>query len=489
MDGPAPNFFGLKVLWCVFSAVGVAAAYLAFRYGFRRRVALIGAVACVFSFHLQVIAASLNSETPYLALVMLIALGTLRFLDRPGIALGMALGVLHGLANLVRAEHTLLLVLLVLWCLWRWRRALTPGAKTGRVAVLASCAAFLATCLPWSIHATRANVRYNTQTTFRPDWDRAVPPWSADGRAFFESLPAFCKREVAAYLAHEAGLRSLDLVTEAHARRILLDAFGYIPEPVRSFTLVSSQGPLSFAVANHPDAGGGFSRAALIGPFHADGPINLALPPHLRLYNHGWSVGLGFITADPRTWLINVGRKLSNFAGGVEFGLTSFNFAIGRAGERRPIDLLTHAPGSAIAWRLGVAALILTGAIACVAGRRGTIWLIIIASKVAVTVLFYGYARQAVSILPAFALLAAAGVETLVEPLTRDSPRAARRFTVVAFAAALAMLAAETAHFFREDVGVVTGAIRPAPQWGPDAWVSYDRLLIEFRPPAPGATP
>ncbi len=505
--GAGLSYAAIKVLWCAMSAGACGVAYLAFAYAFPRRVALIASAWCVFSFALGVAATSLNNETPYLLLVCLIVLGTLCLADRPRLWLAATLGVLHGLANLTRPEHTLLLAMLTAYLAWRWvrdaglrtedsgpsshwsRRPLFPARAI--VVLLVVGFAFVLTCLPWSVHATRANVRYNRPTTvpFRPDYAAMKPPWEADARAFFDSLPEFCRRWVGAYLYTEVNRRAYDRVTAERLRSILLEDFGYIPEPVRAFTLVSSAGPINFALANHPGAHGEFSKIALDARFSPDPDIALSLPSHLRLYNRGGSVGLGYLAGDPGAAARNAGLKAQNFWSGVTLGLTAGNLPYGRVGERRPVDMITQAPGAGPWWRAAVSAVILAGVVVAARCRRGGVWMIVILYKVAVTLLFFGYARQAVSILPAFALMGALAIDaSLTGLIRRGVPR--RAPSVAGLVVLFSLAAADLSVLFSRAAPRIEGPARPAPRWGQGSFESVGTIKIEHAAAArPGGAP
>lgn len=475
-------FTGLKVLWCVLSAAACGAASLAIARTLGRRAAVIAGVWLVFSFALDVLAISLNTETPYLLLLSLLVLGTLRMATRPGLVLACGLGMLHGLASLTRAEHPLLAAMLCAYLVLRWRpwssgRVPEAGWARGAAAIGVMGAVCLAACLPWSIHATRANIRYNTTVAFRPDYNAMTPPWSADARAMFDALPEFSKRWLGAYLYTMARERGFDEVTAERLRALLLEDFGYIPEPVRTTTLVASSGPLAFALASHPGAGGGFSKAGLDARFGPDPAIELALPTHLRLYNRGWEVGWEQIRRDPGAWARNAGLKVLNFWSGVTLGLTSRNVPLGRAGERRPVDMVTHLPGTGAWWRALVTALVLAGVATAMARRRGGIWLVVIAYKVIVTVLFFGYARQGASILPAFLAFGALTIDAGAGVLDRAGWRraAARAGALVV----LALAAVDASVLVSGGVVRPIGPVRGAPAWGPGAFECVERITIE----------
>jgi hypothetical protein len=116
------------------------------------------------------------------------------------------------------------------------------------------------------------------------------------------------------------------------------------------------------------------------------------------------------------------------------------------------------------------------------ARRRGAAWLIVIAYKLAVTVIFYGYARQAVSIAPAFAVFTAVAIDALLARWVR-SPRVGASLGV---AAVLALLVGDSARYLappRFDVRTrgMNAKIEPAREWGADAFESSSALELTPR--------
>lgn len=486
------DFTPAKVIWCAVSALGCSLAYLALAVTFTRRAALIAAGVCAFSFASYVQATSLNGEALYTTLLMLIVLGTLWLAERPGWLLAAAVGVLHGLASLVRAEHPLLLGLLGLYLLWRWwgngvlspARPRTLGRPAGMLAVVG--AAFFLVCLPWAVRGTRATERYNTVQTVPLDMDHAYPPWTADAKAFIESLPAFARVENFNYLVHLSQIERLDEVTAADARRMLVEEFGVVPEPLRTPTFLSSQGGMSFALANHPLAAGGFSKAGLAVPGMPDPPINYAIPTHTALHNHGLSIGLGYVQEDPARWLRLVAAKLAIFGQGATQGVGAWNWPLGRDGVRRAVDQFTAAGPVAVYWRAGLGVLFVLGLVIAGVTRRGGIWVLIIASKVIVAVLYYGYARQAASTLPAFAIFAALPIDAALAAVERRW-RGAREVQIAAAVGIAGALLATDVRAFRAGTTLhITGAVAADERWGGEAFVSFQDFLLRIEPGAPG---
>lgn len=438
-DGPPWNLLAMKVVWSVAGAAACALAYLCFVASANRRTALLAAAMCVFSFGLTVTSTSLNNEGLYTPLLMLIVWLTLRLAARPAWWLVVIAGLLNGVATLLRAEHSLLLLLMTAYLLWRWRRETPawgrgfPKHGRGALAVVAMIGVSIAPCLPWSVAGNRAIAKLNTDAPAIP-YSRSPIPWSEDARAFLETLPGFTREATFVQMTRETQQAGGVQVTADGMRELLKRNYGYIPEPLHTPVFVSNQGPLSFALANHPDSDGGFSKAALALPGVDNPQLFIAAPQHLKLLNHGYAVGMEYITHDVGGWLRLVGKKLSRFADGVALGFGGRNWPIGRAGVRRPVDIITPQRGQAVVWRVAFLLLIAVGAGIAAWRRTGGVWMVVIAYKLAVTVLFYGYARQAVSVLPAFFFFAALPIDALLARIERWKPTAARRQAQIACA-------------------------------------------------------
>ena len=505
--GAARDYTGAKVLWCLISALACAGTFLIGARAFTPRVGLLAAGLQAVSWQQYLLATSLNTEALYALLIVLVLAGTWQLRRRPRAGLALALGVVHGLAILVRIEHLLLLLLLVLDGLIRAAGArdgdsvdLEPGqGAAGAAAVpsagvparaggalarrlglqLAVVIPALLVCVPASIEQTRAARLYNTVARRPPAFDRVPVSWAPDARTFLDQVPAFARPRTFAYLSRLAEQRGITELTAPVARQLWHDEFGDLPEPLRTPVFVSGQGPLNFALANHPDAHGGFSKAALENRFLSSDPkLTLSVPPHLRLYNHGYAVGLGFIRSDPGVWLRAVGRKLWFFAQGTSLGVTAYNLPLGRFGERRPCDLMTPFPGQGWLWECLSIGLIVAGAAMARRRAAGGLCLLILLYKLLVTVAFFGYARQAASIGPVLALLAAVALDALIEKIglaARPRWLVAMWISLVALAVAIDLHAARHPPAFD-----IHGPLRATPEWGESSFSSNAR--IELRP-------
>ena len=429
-DPSSSDWTQYKVVWCLFSALTCSLLYLAALRTVGPIVALLAAVWFAFAYHASALATSLNGEVVYSLLVVAIVLvGTIR---PPALAkrslLVVALGLLHGAATLTRAEHPLLMLMMLASAALlpsRDQGDAVPSARARLLSALGVAFIAAAVCMPWAISGARAAARLNTTLVVPMNYDQFVPPWTDDARAYLDTLPAFVRPDNAAYLSALATQRGESVIDSERVRRYFLDEFGWIPTPLSTRPRVSSQGPLCFALANHPDSGGGFSRAALDDRFAPDPNLTFSLPSHLRLFNEGYAVGLETIRADPSGWISLLGRKMLRFEAGLTGGLGVTDAPIGRELVRWPVDLAARpmSPAAwstrpwldsvrvdALWWRVPILLLMFVGAARLLPSRRAAPWLLILASKVVVTLAFYGYVRQGASILPVTSILIAAGV-------------------------------------------------------------------------------
>jgi len=502
LDGPFTPF---KIWWCGLSAIACALSYLAFRCSFDRRISAIGAGLCVFSFGSYITATSLNNETLYTFLISIIALLTFKWLAHPRWWIAAALGLAHGLAMLVRAEHLLLLIMSIgymsLPIVSRVARSsaspLMANSQSAAAGLATIVVVAIATCLPWSIRGSLATQRFNAVSAEAPDYDRVQPRWTPEARAMIESLPAFARQGNFQFITYLASQARKSTVTVEDVNAFFNHRFGYVPEPLPSWTLLSLKGPLDFALANDPRSGGEFSKIALATRDDPDPSVSFGRPDHLRIINHGYEVGFNSIRSDIPAWLNLVGLKLIHFMDGVTLGFTAHNAPVGREGLRRPIDLMTTPPEQsqpigrrvvAWSWRFIVVGLLATGLALSAIRRTGGFWMTIILSKLVVTILFYGYARQAVSILPAFFIFVGVALDWMIAragwPGHHDwRPRIG---TLACLAAALAMdFHAAIQHTRYAPAESVT----PAPQWGAGAFESYKSIHLRAAGSATNASP
>jgi hypothetical protein len=509
----------------VFAGLGSAAAGLAVLVAapiFGPAVAVAAGLMAATSFGLHVQSTSLNGETPYTLLLMSILLSTAAVGRRPSAVRLLLTGFLNGLAVLFRPEHTAFFLLSLAGIVAR------PGGRSCSAfarQLLLLMVGFLALPLPWSIRSHRAIQRFNTiANTPAPDFASTRPPWSPAAAQRILDLPAFARDGNFGYITHLAARAGLSQVDTP-----FVDAFfaemGYTPRPLSPYCFISLQGALCFALANNAHADGGFSTRLLdvvLGAPAPEGHVSVndfafGNPRHLRLVQHGWSIGLDYLLHHPLDALGLAGRKLAIFASGLGGGFSPANLPLGLSGQRRPVDQFAVPAGLsdarsmiALAFTLCLLALALLGAGACLRRRTGGMLLLVIAVKLVVALAFFGYARQAVSILPVFYILVALGAERLFAAIRTGhrappalprsagddtfsggeevcaggtSPRAAHeeaaaparrpRFGVAGVILVLSGLAGLGLR-----PPLVDGRITPAPRWGEGAFESNQLLTL-----------
>jgi hypothetical protein len=403
------------------------------------------------------------------------------------------LGLLHGAAMLLRPEHPLLLAMWAAWIVlarpprqpdmapaeeiasntWAWRsRILASGAMVALALVV---------CLPWTTRAMLSVRRFNTVELDAVRFNLAPVLWSEDAKAALNALPAFARPGNFRFICDWAQRERLQQVTAVDVDRFFNGFLGHTPTRLSPIVLVSNQGPFSFALANHPKSDGGFSREALEHPLIGGDPkFEFAFPPHNRIFNDGWRVGWEHIVSDPGAWFGLVGQKLQRFANGLSMGFGAANLPLGRDGVRHRVDILT-VPGTAKQiWQVGWITAVAVGIVLYVVRRmRAGLWLLIIVNKIIITVLFYGYARQAASIAPAFFVLIAIAVDSILLLIDRRWPGWLQCQRGVAIGICVIMLALDIVLARGEEKDrIVIGPVDQRPDLGPGAFASYGEIEI-----------
>lgn len=432
-NGERSGFLAVRALWVVMGALAAPLMFLAARPSFGERVAGVAAGALALLHGSLALALSPGSEAP--ALLLLLA-GLLALVRAPGPAGAAVFGALGGLACLFRVELVVAVALLLTWLAWRCRR---PQPVLGALAGLALA------LLPWHLQAWGALARANHELAPGP----TLPPemradWSPEAAAWRERLPGFARATAAGFVEATVRHRGRSRVEPADTL-VLEEAFGATPRPLPRFPFVSLYGPLNFALANRPGSDGGFSPGLLeqlppLRPAPEAYPpalvaglpppqLALAYPPHLRLVNDGYALGLAALQADPSASLRLLGAKLAWSWRGVATGLGATDLPLGLSGTRRAVDLfVADDTALALAWRLGLAALAVAGLLAARGlGKRAALlpWLALGAGPAAAALAFFGYARLGALALPVFALLWALALERWLWPrLAAHGPRA-----------------------------------------------------------------
>ena len=479
-------FTAAKALWCAMSAATAAATYLVLARFFTRRAGLFAALILALSFLAGVAATTLNNETPYALLLVLIGGATLAWCRRATVLLSIALGAMHAAAMLLRAEHALLVVLCA--------GGMVVGAREqglARIAIQSTwiVATGVLALLPWTLRSNAAVERYNTVSAPVP-YDSMWPEWRDDAIAEYEKLPAFVRTGNFATLNTFVRRNQLREVDAAAIRRYFDETWSYVPGPLPTWSLVSFKGPLDFALANDPRSEGGFSRAPLADKYDQNPPFSFARPTHAEMLADGYAIGWRKLSEDPAGARALITEKLLRFTDGATLGLFASNWPYDRTGElvRQPVDLAVPARGSAVVWKALVLALVALGTIVALFRRGGWILVAILVYRLAIVAAFYGYARHAASIAPILAALAALGIDALLLGFVRVLPFGTaclgRLFVAIAapVVAALlllfALLSALSPPTWTTRTASADGRIELTPEWGEGAFTSNDRLRL-----------
>ena len=485
------SFLPIKLGLALIGALNCVLAFALGRLSFGNRIGFAAGMLSAVSFGLLVQSASVNSETPYTFLLLISLLLTQRFAANRSVGWAALLGLAHGLAAMLRAEHTLFFLLSMIYIANRSIRV--AGLKRSIPPFFALLGVFILVPVFWSIRSYSAIQRFNTVDTEPMPYARAAVPWRDDARDFIESLPGFARGPNARHIEFQAEQEHRPVIDRAFVDAYF-ERMGYVPAPLSPYTFISNQGAFSFALANNQFAQGGFSsllldegseRRAATGQVSAN-DFYFANPRHLNLYEHGYRIGLHYLIQNPGNALRLIGKKLNNFLAGLAGGLTSWNFPLGPSGERLPVDqfvvswqTISSRPGLLVAWRLFIVVLIGAGLIECAARRTGGLFALVLLYKLLITMAFYGYAREAVSILPVVYILVALGFYRLLPKWAKSSP-ALRRVTPAM--TGLFVVTALTVGIWDASRGwayQIHGSGDATPQWGPGAFESSQRIEIQ----------
>jgi hypothetical protein len=415
-DGDPATAWRVRAVFLLIGASIAPLAFLAVRRTHGGRVALFTASFCALATNLWLCAAGPHSESLYLAGFLLSLLDQDGLRTRPAALTALRWGCLHGLLCLLRAEHALCFVSLVLLLV------VQRAPRCGRTALLATLAA-AAAVLPWQVHAASLVERYNATGTAAPAPGERLPPgalrWHDDALARVRALPAFQQQPVFWFVndtvrargGAAVGASDLGVVEEAYGE-------GTWPEPIRS-GFVAIYGGLNFFLGNSPEAAGGFSNEALLRPPPLHGgaeryppglanvlprELTLSYPPHLAAVNHGYRLGLDWLADHPSAALSLAWRKLVHFARGALTGLGGYAVPMGLSGTRARVDFVTADGPIATAWRSCLLILALLGLASAVRQPGSWPWLLWAFTKIATALCFFGYARQGALCVPVVAL-------------------------------------------------------------------------------------
>lgn len=208
----------------------------------------------------------------------------------------------------------------------------------------------------------------------------------------------------------------------AHRRRFALVALGWVlmvtPWTIRNavrleavnekhsadlptFVPLTLYGPINLALANNPMADGSFSRAWLSSQAQNPG-LDLRDPQHVEFLRHGDRMAWEWARDNPADFIQLVGRKWRLVSEAWTLGWTQWNWPGGLTGRRRPVDVFV--PDSKAGYWIA-APLALLGLALCLARPgepRRWAWVVLLmtASLLVATGLFFGYVRLGLLFLP-----------------------------------------------------------------------------------------
>ncbi len=508
-SGTAAGVETLRGIWCVLGALGVWAFHLALVKPFGLRVATIAGVLAATSTSLLLLSSSLCNEVPYLILVLLtLALHPRLRLEPRLLELGIW-AALHGGACLIRAEHALFFGLCLMHLGWSWRATICARRTLGRGALRLGLplGVFALVLLPWQLHAWSRIAAFNrgelvslspqVESAYRGVEERTAGlRWDEGARRAGEAIPGFIRRPALGFVAATRQHRGETTVREEDLA-ILREAYGYYPQPIAAHPFVCTYGSLNFYLANNEHSTGGFGRGPLNEPPPLEGGprryprdlivgipppfLSFTYTPHLGAFNEGYSRGWEWIRSAPGEFVNLAGRKLGRFTAGATLGVGGTGWPLGLSGTRRPVDLVVPAGRAWPRWwamlLLGVAAL---GG--WKARRRPELvpWLLLLLSKVIVTVLFFGYARQGALVAPVLILLVVLAVERIASLPWFVARSTVRKRVAVASWIALALLVGSDGLRCLNGVrrtmdGAVVGNQDPLPPGDhEERWIEFD---------------
>ncbi len=367
---PAPGW-RYKLGFAVVNALTVALAYVYLRRWNFPGLAPWVALWLTFSFAMLEVSSTPNAETLYM-LGLLLTLGALmEGHARPGLAWGLLAGVIGGVTSLARAEHLSLFALLSAYLTFRGR---TQWFRDRSLWLAGLVLGLLAVLVPWTLYTATVLRRINGQ------------------------------------------LRSMGV------------------SPIRSWALITQYDAFNFALANHPQADGGFDPA-LVPTAARTGRLSLTDPVARLYYDAGYRLGWQWIRQEPARFGRLVLRKVDRWLRGLSLGWGVSDWPGGLTGVRYAADAFVP-DRRWLQWPLLVAL-----GVGLIVGLRrfsplGVLLVFVVLHRLVVTALFFGYTRNMIVIYPVVVVLSLWGVTALGRPLGKTfrlsvSPRWVRLGFVV----------------------------------------------------------
>ena len=188
-----------------------------------------------------------------------------------------------------------------------------------------------------------------------------------------------------------------------------------------TFVPLTLYGPINLALANNPLAEGSFSRAWLSSQAQNPG-LDLRDPQHVEFLRHGNRMAWEWARKNPGAFVLLVGKKWKLVSEAFTLGWTQWDWPGGLTGKRRPVDVFV--PDRKIGYWL-TTPLALLGLALCLRKpgeprRWALLVLLLTASLLVATGLFFGYVRLGLLFLPFWLTFVAAA---LAWRLPADPPR------------------------------------------------------------------
>ena len=217
-------------------------------------------------------------------------------------------------------------------------------------------------------------------------------------------------------------------------------------EPISRAALVTAYGPVNFALANNDSSDGGF-RPDLLTQIGAQGKINLEDPRQRRYFIHGYAEGRRWIAGHPAGAARLAVRKIDRLLDAFRLGFGVSNAPAGLTGSRPPVDLFLP---DTVLLKWPIVLLLAAGMALSFLPRyvEYRLCTLIVLHRLMITVLFFGYVRAMVMMLPVLLPLLLLPIVILAERIPQ-----LRKATEFAFGAATLLL-------MMQAIAVVSGGPR-----------------------------
>lgn len=402
-NGEGATVWPLRVAFLVFGAMVGPMVWWLLRRSLPVGVAFLAACFCAASSNLLLMSSGLHAESPYLFFVLLSLFDFERLAQRPSWHVAMRWGFLNGALCLLRAEHTIAVVMFGGVLLLR---------KTRWWVLLLALVGAAMPLTPYQLHANRLVAEFNAGDAQLPATDVV---WRQAALDKLRELPVFQQGPMFVFVSETMRVRGRKQV-EVEDLAVIEEAFGVYPEPLQP-RFLALQGGYSFWIANTPEAADGYTTVPHDRPpplaggaqrFPAyvqsnrpkDGQFALSYPPHLHAFIHGIDKGLAEMAADPLGAAGRICGKVWWSLAGATGGLGGYAFPVGLSGVRRPVDMVAATGVWPSIWRV-VMLLIAGWGVWQVRRKPVVIGLVTFAvARYAVICGFYGHARHGALCLP-----------------------------------------------------------------------------------------